>query len=73
MLPVAIGGYLLILLKGFFILASLLYIILSVVIVRQVFLMSKNVQDMHNSIIFALSVIHLIGSLVLLLFCLSLL
>ena len=71
MLPVALSGYVLLLVKGFFILASVFYIIFAAVVLRQVFLMSKNVQDIHNSIIFVLSIIHLIGSLVLLLFCIQ--
>lgn len=73
MLPAVFNDYFMLILKGFFIFASGLYLIFAIIVLRQVVLMSKNVKDIHNPLLFGLSVIHLLGSIVLILFCLTLL
>jgi len=65
--------YLLAIQKGFFIVLSLIYTIFAIVIVRQVSLMSKNVQDKFNSVLVIFSYIHLVLSILLIIFTLILL
>jgi hypothetical protein len=51
--------------KIFTILGTVLYFIFSIVIVKQVTSMSKNVYDKFNNILIAISYIHLLFSLLL--------
>lgn len=56
--------------KTFFILCAILYFIFSVVVVKQVGTMSKNIKDKFNSILVGFSYLHLVfaGFLILMTF-----
>ncbi len=62
--------YILFIQKGFFIVLALIYTIFAIVIVRQVSLMSKNVQDKFNYVLIVFSYIHLALSILLTIFTL---
>lgn len=66
-------NYILFIQKGFFVALSLIYTIFAIVIVRQVSLMSKNVQDKFNYVLILFSYIHLVLSVLLIIFTLLLL
>lgn len=51
----------------FFDISALLYLVFAVVVVKQVTTMSKNVSDKFNAILVAFSYLHLVFALVLLL------
>ncbi len=52
--------YLLIAQKTFFVLCAVLYFVFSVVVVKQVTTMSKNIRDKFNSILIGFSYLHLV-------------
>ena len=52
-------------LKIFFIACSLFYLIFSLIVVKQVTSMTKNVKDKFNSILISFSFIHLIAAVIL--------
>jgi len=52
-------------LKIFFIACSLFYLVFSLIVVKQVTSMTKNVKDKFNSILISFSFIHLIAAAVL--------
>lgn len=52
-------------LKIFFIACSVFYLIFSLIVVKQVSSMSKNVKDKFNSILISFSFIHLIAAAIL--------
>lgn len=51
--------------KVFFVALSFLYLIFSLIVIKQVTSMSKNVTDKFNSILIVFSFIHLIFSVIL--------
>lgn len=55
----------LVVLKIFFIACSIFYLIFSLIVVKQVTSMSKNVKDKFNSILISFSFIHLIAAAIL--------
>jgi len=52
-------------LKIFFIACSLFYLVFSLIVVKQVTSMTKNVKDKFNSILISFSFLHLIAAAVL--------
>jgi len=52
-------------LKIFFIACSIFYFIFSLIVVKQVSSMSKNIKDKFNSILISFSFIHLIAAAIL--------
>jgi hypothetical protein len=52
--------YLLAAQKTFFVLCAVLYFIFSLIVVRQVTTMSKNIKDKFNSILVGFSYLHLV-------------
>ena len=59
--------YLLLLSKFIFVLGSILYLIFALIIVKQVTMMSKNVNDKFNWVLIAFSYFHLAFSVLLVL------
>ena len=62
-----LNSFLLPVIKIFFIILSFLYLIFSIIVVRQVVTMSKSVKDKFNQYLTIFSLIHLIFSVVLIL------
>jgi len=58
--------------KVFFIALSILYLIFSLIVVKQVTSMSKNITDKFNTILVVFSFIHLIFAVILILSMLAL-
>lgn len=52
---------------------SIIYLIFSLVVVKQVNTMSKNVKDKFNGILITISYIHLLGAIVLIFLALTIL
>ena len=67
------NNYLIIVEKIFFVVGAFLYLIFALVIIKQMSSLSKNVQDKYNPLFVALSYIHLIGTIFLIFFTLTLL
>jgi hypothetical protein len=59
--------------KGFFILGALIYLIFSIIVVKQTTTLSKNVHDKFNGVLVAFSFIHLAFSFLLVFFTIVLL
>lgn len=55
--------YLLLIQKSFFVLGAILYLIFSLVVVKQTSMMSRNVKDKFNSVLITFSYIHLAFSI----------
>jgi hypothetical protein len=55
------------------IVGSVIYLIFSLVVVKQVNTMSKNVKDKFNGILITISYIHLLGAIVLIFLALTIL
>ena len=60
-----LNNYLVILEKIFGVLGALIYLIFSLVIVKQVGTMTKNVKDKFNGVLIAFSYMHLIAAVLL--------
>ncbi len=61
------NSYILIAIKIFFIVSSILYFVFSLLIVKQVSAMSQNVNDKFNQILKIFSYLHLVFSVILVL------
>jgi hypothetical protein len=59
--------YLLPVIKIFFIILSLFYLIFSIIVVRQVITMSKSIKDKFNQYLTVFSLIHLVFAVILVL------
>jgi len=68
-----LNNYLLIAVKICGILGTLIYLIFSLVIVKQVSTMSKNVKDKFNGVLIAFSYIHLMAAVLLVFLALTIL
>lgn len=55
------------LIKGMFIISSLLYLIFAIIVVRQTYQMTSKIYDMFNAILIAIAWIHLLISILLVL------
>lgn len=63
----SLSSYLLPIIKIFFIILSLLYLIFSVIVVRQVTTMSNSIKDKFNQFLATFSLIHLVFAVILVL------
>lgn len=68
----SLGNYVLLFQKGVFVFGAVLYVIFSMVVVKQVSTMSKNVSDKFNPILISLSYIHFVLAILFVLFTLTL-
>lgn len=72
-MPPEINHYLLLLGKTCFVIGSFIYLIFALVVVKQVGMMSKNINDKFNSILIAFSYFHFIFAIFLVLLTLLIL
>jgi len=60
---IPLSNYLTILLKAFFVIGSLLYLIFAFIISRQVSVMTKSIHDKFDSVLMLMAYVHLIGAI----------
>ena len=72
-MPAEFNHYLLLLGKSCFVIGSVVYLVFAVVVVKQVLMMTKNINDKFNSILIIFSYLHLAFSIFLILLTLVIL
>ncbi len=66
-MPLEFNHYLLLLGKSCFVIGSVIYLIFAIVVVKQVLMMTKNINDKFNGILVVFSYLHLAFSVFLIL------